>query len=74
MATYQHGSFVVSPFHLSLCLPLWVSLLTVYLSLSTAETIVNVLDFKKDVGLWHGILTVRATHLLVPGIHSTLSC
>ncbi|CAB1326096.1 unnamed protein product, partial [Coregonus sp. 'balchen'] len=21
-----------------------------------AETIVNVLDFKKDVGLWHGIL------------------
>uniref|UniRef100_A0A3B3SNM2 Disco interacting C n=1 Tax=Paramormyrops kingsleyae TaxID=1676925 RepID=A0A3B3SNM2_9TELE len=25
-----------------------------------AETIVNVLDFKKDVGLWHGILTVRA--------------
>uniref|UniRef100_A0A8D2LCS5 Disco interacting protein 2 homolog C n=1 Tax=Varanus komodoensis TaxID=61221 RepID=A0A8D2LCS5_VARKO len=23
-----------------------------------AETIVNVLDFKKDVGLWHGILTV----------------
>lgn len=24
----------------------------------TAETIVNVLDFKKDVGLWHGILTV----------------
>ena len=28
-------------------------------SLSAAETIVNVLDFKKDVGLWHGILTVR---------------
>uniref|UniRef100_A0A665WP45 DMAP1-binding domain-containing protein n=1 Tax=Echeneis naucrates TaxID=173247 RepID=A0A665WP45_ECHNA len=26
-------------------------------SLSAAETIVNVLDFKKDVGLWHGILT-----------------
>lgn len=25
-----------------------------------AETIVNVLDFKKDVGLWHGILTVGA--------------
>uniref|UniRef100_A0A8C7LCX3 Disco-interacting protein 2 homolog Cb n=1 Tax=Oncorhynchus kisutch TaxID=8019 RepID=A0A8C7LCX3_ONCKI len=25
--------------------------------LSAAETIVNVLDFKKDVGLWHGILT-----------------
>lgn len=27
--------------------------------LPVAETIVNVLDFKKDVGLWHGILTVR---------------
>lgn len=24
----------------------------------SAEIIVNVLDFKKDVGLWHGILTV----------------
>uniref|UniRef100_A0A8C8K637 DMAP1-binding domain-containing protein n=1 Tax=Oncorhynchus tshawytscha TaxID=74940 RepID=A0A8C8K637_ONCTS len=24
-----------------------------------AETIVNVLDFKKDVGLWHGILTSK---------------
>lgn len=22
------------------------------------ETLVNVLDFKKDMGLWHGILTV----------------
>lgn len=30
-------------------------------SLRAAETIVNVLDFKKDVGLWHGILTVSAT-------------
>lgn len=28
------------------------------LFICTAETIVNVLDFKKDVGLWHGILTV----------------
>uniref|UniRef100_A0A665WQ89 DMAP1-binding domain-containing protein n=1 Tax=Echeneis naucrates TaxID=173247 RepID=A0A665WQ89_ECHNA len=28
-------------------------------SLSAAETIVNVLDFKKDVGLWHGILTTK---------------
>lgn len=25
----------------------------------SAETIVNVLDFKKDVGLWHAIQTVR---------------
>lgn len=22
------------------------------------ETLVNVLDFKKDMGLWHGVLTV----------------
>lgn len=28
------------------------------LFLFSAEIIVNVLDFKKDVGLWHGILTV----------------
>uniref|UniRef100_A0A287D013 Disco interacting C n=1 Tax=Ictidomys tridecemlineatus TaxID=43179 RepID=A0A287D013_ICTTR len=28
-----------------------------------AETIVNVLDFKKDVGLWHGILTVSGNPL-----------
>lgn len=28
-----------------------------------AETIVNVLDFKKEVGLWHAILTVRQTHI-----------
>ncbi|CAF98741.1 unnamed protein product, partial [Tetraodon nigroviridis] len=27
------------------------------LRLSVAETVVNVLDFKKDVGLWNGILT-----------------
>ncbi|TWW70667.1 Disco-interacting protein 2 -like protein C, partial [Takifugu flavidus] len=26
-------------------------------SYTEAETVVNVLDFKKDVGLWHGILT-----------------
>lgn len=26
-----------------------------------AETIVNVLDFKKDVGLWHAVLTVSKT-------------
>lgn len=26
----------------------------------------NVLDFKKDVGLWHGILTVSVTHTPPP--------
>uniref|UniRef100_A0A3Q1JH55 DMAP1-binding domain-containing protein n=1 Tax=Anabas testudineus TaxID=64144 RepID=A0A3Q1JH55_ANATE len=31
--------------------------LTQSCSYTEAETIVNVLDFKKDVGLWHGILT-----------------
>ncbi|XP_028826097.1 disco-interacting protein 2 homolog C isoform X2 [Denticeps clupeoides] len=31
--------------------------LTQACSYTEAETIVNVLDFKKDVGLWHGILT-----------------
>lgn len=29
------------------------------LSSLTGETLVNVLDFKKDMGLWHGVLTVR---------------
>uniref|UniRef100_A0A674D0A4 Disco-interacting protein 2 homolog C-like n=1 Tax=Salmo trutta TaxID=8032 RepID=A0A674D0A4_SALTR len=32
-----------------------------------AETIVNVLDFKKDVGLWHGILTSK-------GLRSEVIC
>lgn len=27
--------------------------------LHAGETLVNVLDFKKDMGLWHGVLTVR---------------
>lgn len=31
------------------------------LSRPAAETIVNVLDFKKDVGLWHAVQTVRCT-------------
>lgn len=29
-----------------------------YLFLFLGETLVNVLDFKKDMGLWHGVLTV----------------
>lgn len=28
------------------------------------ETLVNVLDFKKDSGLWHGVLTVSITDYL----------
>uniref|UniRef100_A0A5F8G6R1 Disco interacting C n=1 Tax=Monodelphis domestica TaxID=13616 RepID=A0A5F8G6R1_MONDO len=34
-----------------------------------AETIVNVLDFKKDVGLWHGILTVS-----IKGLRQEVIC
>lgn len=47
-----------------LCLLFCASFVSENLSLFTpaAETIVNVLDFKKDVGLWHGILTVRVPH------------
>lgn len=30
-----------------------------------AETVVNVLDFKKDVGLWHAVLTVRPALVIV---------
>lgn len=40
-------------------------------SVCAAETIVNVLDFKKDVGLWHGILTVSATPCVLAGLHAT---
>uniref|UniRef100_A0A8C2DXK9 Disco-interacting protein 2 homolog Ba n=1 Tax=Cyprinus carpio TaxID=7962 RepID=A0A8C2DXK9_CYPCA len=29
------------------------------------ETLVNVLDFKKDSGLWHGVLTVNFPHVFV---------
>lgn len=28
------------------------------------ETLVNVLDFKKDMGLWHGVLTVSLCGLM----------
>lgn len=30
--------------------------------LHAGETLVNVLDFKKDMGLWHGVLTVSDAH------------
>lgn len=29
-------------------------------SVISAETLTNVLDFKRDAGLWHGVLTVSA--------------
>uniref|UniRef100_A0A8C0AZ65 Disco interacting protein 2 homolog B n=1 Tax=Buteo japonicus TaxID=224669 RepID=A0A8C0AZ65_9AVES len=37
---------------------------------SEGETIVNVLDFKKDAGLWHGILTVMYSFCVLqrPGV------
>lgn len=31
---------------------------TFFMFLFKGETLVNVLDFKKDMGLWHGVLTV----------------
>uniref|UniRef100_A0A3P9MN99 Disco-interacting protein 2 homolog Ca n=1 Tax=Oryzias latipes TaxID=8090 RepID=A0A3P9MN99_ORYLA len=37
--------------------------LTQSCSYTEAETIVNVLDFKKDVGLWHAVQTVRKKNL-----------
>lgn len=30
----------------------------------SAETLTNVLDFKRDAGLWHGVLTVSAVSIL----------
>ena len=30
----------------------------------SAETLTNVLDFKRDAGLWHGVLTVSAVSVL----------
>lgn len=32
------------------------------LCLFSAETLTNVLDFKRDAGLWHAVLTVSAGH------------
>jgi hypothetical protein len=29
-----------------------------FFCLLAAETLTNVLDFKRDAGLWHGVLTV----------------
>lgn len=34
-----------------------------YKHLYAGETLVNVLDFKKDMGLWHGVLTVSVKYL-----------
>lgn len=31
---------------------------SINLCVVSGETLVNVLDFKKDMGLWHGVLTV----------------
>lgn len=31
--------------------------------LVAAETITNVLDFKREAGLWHGVLTVSGAEL-----------
>lgn len=33
-------------------------------SLPAAETITNVLDFKREAGLWHGVLTVSQLKLI----------
>lgn len=30
----------------------------IFFPLLAAETLTNVLDFKRDAGLWHGVLTV----------------
>ena len=35
--------------------------LTVACNYSELETMVNVLDFKRDVGLWHSVLAVSYT-------------
>lgn len=31
----------------------------------TAETIVNVLDFKKGIGLWHSVQTVTSRYIFI---------
>jgi hypothetical protein len=36
----------------------------------SAETLTNVLDFKRDAGLWHGVLTVSVVWMLVCGTES----
>ena len=35
-----------------------------------AETITNVLDFKREAGLWHGVLTVSESSGTAGGLHN----
>lgn len=49
--TYRHTSYHMM---ISVINTAWSHVCSPHLG----ETLVNVLDFKKDMGLWHGVLTV----------------
>lgn len=43
-----------------------------FLFFGSGETLVNVLDCKKDMGLWHGVLTVRWTQQFISRLFDCL--
>lgn len=48
-----------------LCLNTVCSIRVICMCICAGEVMVCVLDFKRDVGLWHGVLTVSYLVLLV---------
>lgn len=53
---YCEGEERLTSCHMTICVvrTVWSHVCSSHLG----ETLVNVLDFKKDMGLWHGVLTV----------------
>lgn len=63
---WKHHPFVAATIKKSYKLAMQLFALLVWrcngIHLHAGETLVNVLDFKKDMGLWHGVLTVSDAH------------
>lgn len=53
----------ITPFIVNAFCIIHHKIFTVILLTCIGEIITNVLDFKRDAGLWHGVLTVSQTHV-----------
>ncbi len=53
----------ITPFIVNTFCIIHHKMFTVILLTCIGEIITNVLDFKRDAGLWHGVLTVSQTHV-----------
>lgn len=53
---YCEGEWRLTSYHMKICVI--HSIRSHVCSSHLGETLVNVLDFKKDMGLWHGVLAV----------------